>query len=262
MTSRRFAELRAPQVNELLSESSILIQPFGAIEQHGPHLPFNTDLVVAQAVGDAVVDAYGDDLDLWLLPALAYTKSNEHAWSPGSIWLGPETMLRVIDDIARSVAPLPSRKVVFLNGHGGNSSLLSVALREVRLHHGLMTFLMHPSVPPDQGGVSSEAEHGMGIHGGLGETSLMLHLRPDLVDMGVASRNIPGALKHNSHVGFGKPVPFGWLSNDFGPDGHIGDPTGATAERGRARFDAAVATLGEALREVVAFEFPLSGGGF
>lgn len=258
--SRRFSELRAPQVADVVTSNSILIQPFGAIEQHGPHLPFNTDLVVAEAVTKAVVERFGDELDLFMLEPFAYTKSNEHAWSPGSIWMSPSTMLSMIDDLARSVAPLPARKLVFINGHGGNSSLLSVALREVRLHHDLMTFLMHPSVPPDQGGPSTAEEHGMGIHGGLGETSMMLHLRPDLVDMGLAERNIPAALVGNEYVKFGGTVPFGWMSNDFGPDGHIGDPTLASAERGAMQFDAAVDNLGNSLREVSQFEYPMVGG--
>jgi len=150
---------------------------------------------------------------------------------------------------------------VFLNGHGGNSSLLSVALREVRLHHGLLTFLMHGSVPPDQGGPSTEEESGMGIHAGLEETSLMLHLRPDLVDMTAARRNVPGSLVANESVRFGGSVPFGWMSNDFGSDGHIGDPTGASPERGKQYFDAAVASLGASLEEVARFELPMEGDG-
>lgn len=257
--TRRFSELRAPQIAEVITPKSILIQPFGAIEQHGPHLPFNTDLVVADALSTAVVERYGNDLDLYLLEPIPYTKSNEHAWSPGSIWMNPSTLLAVIDDLARSLAQLPARKLVFINGHGGNSSLLSVALREVRLHHGLMTFLMHGSVPPDQGGPSTEEEHGMGIHAGLSETSLMLHLRPELVDMTSVRRNIPASLLGNEKVRFGGSVPFGWLSNDFGPHGHIGDPTLASAERGEQQFRAAVEDLGQALVEVARFEFPMEG---
>ena len=256
MSTRRLADLRAPQIEALLTSSSIVVQPVGAIEQHGPHLPFSTDYVIASEVADAVVDQFGDDHDLWLLPPLAYSKSNEHAWSTGSIWLGPETLLAVLNDLGRSLATLPCHKLVFLNGHGGNSSLLNVACRELRLHHGLETFLMHPSVPPDQGGVSTVEELGMGIHGGVGETSIMLHLRPDLVDMESASRNVPEWLADNDHVRFGGKVSFGWLSNDFGDSGHIGDPRAATAERGKRAFEGAVARLGEAFAEVAAFELP------
>ena len=79
MVSRRLADLRAPQLAEAIDSRSILVQPLGAIEQHGPHLPFSTDLVIAERVAEAAVDRVGDELDVWLLPPLAYTKSNEHA---------------------------------------------------------------------------------------------------------------------------------------------------------------------------------------
>jgi creatinine amidohydrolase len=252
---RRFAELRYPEVGERLGPGSVLVQPIGSVEQHGPHLPMVTDHLIASAAADAVVDGFGDELDLWLLPPLAYSKSNEHAWAPGSVWLGPTTLLAVLDDLGRSLAALPAPKLVFLNGHGGNSSLLNVACRELRLHHGLMSFLAHPSVPPDQGGASTVDELGMGIHAGLQETSLVLHLRPDLVERSEAVRNVPEWMAANRYVRFGGEVSFGWLANDFGPSGHIGDPTGATAELGKELFEAAVARLGEQFAEVRAFRF-------
>jgi creatinine amidohydrolase len=261
MPGRLVSELRAPELGERLSERSVLVQPVGSVEQHGPHLPFNTDLVIAEAVSSAVVERYGDDLDLWLLPPLAYSKSNEHAWAPGTVWLSATTLLAVLMDIGRSLRMLPARRLVFLNGHGGNSALLNVACRELRLAYGLMTFLAHPRMPPDQGGPPLAApdagERGLGIHGGAGETSLMLHLRPDLVAMDRAVRRVPDQLADNRHVRFGGPVSFGWLADDFGPDGHIGDPTGATAAQGQEAFEHAVAALGAAMAEVAAFDLPL-----
>ncbi|MGB0115019.1 MAG: creatininase family protein, partial [Ilumatobacteraceae bacterium] len=127
-----------------------------------------------------------------------------------------------------------------------------------RLAHGLMTFLAHPGVPPDQGGSSPADELGMGIHGGTDETSIMLHLAPHLVDMSTATRNVPAALADNRHVRFGGSVGFGWLSNDFGEDGHIGDPTAATAERGAEIVENAVQAFCEALAEIRSFELPMS----
>lgn len=252
---RRFADLRAPEVSERITERSIFVQPLGAIEQHGPHLPLSTDSVVATAVAEAAVEQFGDEVDAWLLPTLEYTKSNEHAWSPGTVWLSATTLLAVLDDLGRCLATTPARRLVFLNGHGGNSALAAVANREVRLAHGLMTFLAHPGMPADQGGDSPASELGMGVHGGTDETSLMLHLAPHLVRMDLAERRVPERLATNRHVRFGGRVSFGWLSNDFFPDGYIGDPTPATAERGAVLFEGAVHAFGEALREVAAFEF-------
>ena len=238
-----------------LTERSVIIQPLGAIEQHGPHLPLSTDSVVATAVAEAVVTEAGDELDLWLLPTLQFTKSNEHAWSPGTVWLSASTLLSVIDDVARCIATTPAERIVFLNGHGGNSALLNVALREVRLNHGLKTFLTHPGMPADQGGASPTDELGMGVHGGTDETSMMLHLAPHLVDMAVAERRVPEKLAENRQVRFGGRVSFGWLSDDFFPDGYIGDPTAASAERGKVLFEGAVHNVCDGLREVATFDF-------
>jgi creatinine amidohydrolase len=187
-----------------------------------------------------------------LLPALAYTKSNEHAWSPGTLWLSATTLLAVLDDIGRSLATSGVRRLAFLNGHGGNTALLGVALRELRVNHGLHTFLLHASLPasPD----AAEAELGLGIHAGLNETSAMLHLHPDLVDMSLARRSVPEHLASYTHVGFGKPVSFGWTSDDLSPDGVIGDPTGATPELGARLVDAAITRAAAALRECARFD--------
>jgi creatinine amidohydrolase len=257
---RHLADLTAPDVDRLLSADSILVQPLGAVEQHGPHLPLNTDLIVAQAVAEATVAAVGDEVDAWVLPPLAYTKSNEHAWSSGTIWLSATTLLAVLDDLGRCIAKTPARRLVFLNGHGGNSALLATANRELRLHHGLMTFTTHPGVPADQGGTSAEGEHGMGVHGGTDETSVMLHLAPHLCDMSKAERRIPEGLIGNRYVKFGGKVSFGWLSNDFFDDGYIGDPTTATPELGRQLFEGSVTAFSEALREIKTFNFGKPAG--
>jgi creatinine amidohydrolase len=213
-----------------------------------------TDLIAAQSLAERAVAQFGDELDLWLLPPLAYTKSNEHAWSAGTFWLSAATLTAVLADIGRCVAMTPARRLAFLNGHGGNSALLQVAARDIRLATGLRTFTLHPAAPADQGGASPADELGMGVHAGLEETSLMLHLRPDLVDMSQADRWVPEHLDRYRHVRFGGSVSFGWSSDDFGPAGVIGDARAATAERGAARAAAMVAYLGEALAEVARFD--------
>jgi creatinine amidohydrolase len=254
--ARHLADLRLSQLDSAVTAESVIVQPLGAIEQHGPHLPYSTDQVIADEVCRvAVAEAERAGHDVWLLPTLSYTKSNEHAWDAGTIWLSAETLMAVLRDLGRCVAAMPARRLLFVNAHGGNSALVNVALREIRLTTGLMTFQTHPGVPPDQGGVSAPHESGMGVHGGHDETSIMLHLRPELVDMSLASRNVPEWLADNRSVRFGGTTSFGWLSNDFGPDGHIGDPTQATAEHGRTLFDGSVAALVRTIDEVGRFSF-------
>lgn len=254
-SSRQLGDLRAPELPSALTRDSIIVLPLGAIEQHGPHLPLNTDFVVADAVANTAVSEFGEETQAWILPTLPFTKSNEHAWSGGTMWLSAQTMMSVLDDIARSVASTSARKILFVNGHGGNSALTAMMNREIRLKYGLQTFLAHPHMPADQGGSSGASELGMGVHGGMDETSVMLHLRPELVDMSLAVRRVPEKLAENDQVRFGGRVAFGWLSNDFFPEGHIGDPTGATAELGAQMVRSATASLGGALREISRFDF-------
>jgi len=254
----RLEQLTGPQAAAALGADATVLVPIGAVEQHGPHLPLSVDWIIADEVAKAVADQSGD-LPVWVLPTMPFSKSNEHAWSSGTIWLSQSTMISMLDDMGRCVAQAGAKRIVFLNGHGGNSTMLNVACRELRLAHGLLTFLVHPFVPPAYSppdpDAANSAELGMGIHGGLDETSVMLHLRPDQVDMSKAVRNVPDWMTERDHVKFGGSVQFGWLSNDFGHDGHIGDPTGATAERGAQLFDDSVAFIMDQLRDIVTFDF-------
>ncbi|MEM9200375.1 MAG: creatininase family protein [Actinomycetota bacterium] len=254
----RLHELSGPEIQEKLSSSSIVLVPIGAIEQHGPHLPMIVDYLIADEVAQAVVDRASDDLDVWMVPTLPFSKSDEHAWSPGTMWLSRDTSQRVLDDLAARVAEMGVQRLVFLNGHGGNSTMLNVACREARRRHGLLTFLVHPFAPPAYSPPSAvdTGELGMGIHGGYDETSVVMHLRPELVKLDRAVRNVPEWLADNEHVRFGGSTQFGWMSDDFGPHGHIGDPTGATAQAGERLFEQAVGHVLASLGEIATFDFP------
>ncbi|MCU1513706.1 MAG: creatinine amidohydrolase, partial [Microbacteriaceae bacterium] len=241
-------------IAEALTEDSILVLPTGAIEHHGPHLPLATDFLTAELVGRAVVEtAAAAGRDVWLMPGLAYTKSDEHHWAPGTVWLSWDTLMRTVIDIGRSVANTPAKTLVFYNGHGGNIALLQVALRELRRQFGLRTFLMGVGIPAGDG-INGPDERGFGIHGGHGETSLIMHLRPELVNLSLAKRWVPDHLADHELIKFnGGAISFGWLSNDFGASGVIGDPTGATAEWGSTLFDRAVKNGVAALDEIARF---------
>ncbi|WP_423917128.1 creatininase family protein [Frigoribacterium sp. 2-23] len=252
--SRDLIELSGPAAAAALTEDSILVLPTGAIEHHGPHLPLATDWLMADLIGRAVVEtAAAEGQDVWLLPSLAYTKSDEHHWAPGTLWLNADTLLQTVVDIGRSLQSTPARTLVFYNGHGGNIALLQVALRELRRRFGLRTFLMGTGMAAGDG-VNGPDEQGFGVHGGHSETSMILHLRPDLVDLSKAERWIPDHMAGLEHIRFnGGPVHFGWLSDDFGPAGVVGDASEANAAWGAELYETAVANGVAALAEIAAF---------
>lgn len=248
--SRRLDELAGPALASTLTADSIVVLPTGSIEHHGPHLPLATDLLMADLLAHSIVEAAaGTGIDAWLLPALSYAKSDEHAWAPGTFWIDAPTLLDTLVAIGRGVAATPARTLVFYNGHGGNVALLQVALRELRTRFGLRTFLLNVAIP------AGDTELGFGIHGGHGETSLLMHLRPDLVDLTDAVDATPAHLARYERIGFaGAPVQFGWTSDDFGTAGVIGDPTGANAAHGA---DLAVQLVAEgvaSLAEIATFQ--------
>jgi creatinine amidohydrolase len=252
-SSRLLGDLATPEVTSRVTTDSIIVLPVGALEAHGPHLPLSTDLdIAAHAVSELLATA-GEALDLWGLPPIGFSKSNEHAWAPGTVWLSATTMLAMFSDIGRSLALLPARKLLFVNAHGGNSALLQVICRDLRLAHGFQTFLAHPFTSTNEGN-----ELGMGIHGGHDETSMLLHIRPDLVDMAKAVRAVPEHLAQNQQVKWGGAVSFGWLSNDFEaapsagelPVGIIGDATRASAAHGEVLWAKVLNNLVQACREI------------
>ncbi len=249
--TRLLAELPGPRIRDL-DERSVLVLPTGSVENHGPHLPLCTDALIAEEVTRAAVSgAASDGLDVWQLPTLTVTKSDEHAWAPGTLWLSWQTLMSVVTDLGRSIAATPARTLVFCNGHGGNTALLQVALRELRTRFGLRTFLL-PAMTGDPEAFADEL--GLGIHGGAAETSLVMHLRADLVDLASAAPSVPAALAGYELIGFhSKPVSFGWTSDDFAESGVIGDPTLATAEHGRQVYELSVGQARQALHEIVRF---------
>ena len=254
MSTRELAELSGPALASTLTAESIVVLPTGAIEHHGPHLPLATDLIMADLLSSLVVDgAVETGLDVWRLQPLAYTKSDEHHWAPGTMWVSWETLMHTVIDIGRSVANTPAKTLVFYNGHGGNIALLQVALREIRKQFGLRTFLMGGVIPAGDG-VDGPDERGFGIHGGHGETSMIMALRPDLVDLSSTERWVPDQIADFDLVKFnGGAVQFGWLSNDFGPSGVIGDPTAASTEWGEELVARSVAHGVAALTEIARF---------
>jgi creatinine amidohydrolase/Fe(II)-dependent formamide hydrolase-like protein len=246
---RSVGGLTFPEVSQRLKETSILCLPLGAIEQHGPHLPLDTDVIVAEELTHRIVARWGDELDLWQLPTVSVSLSREHDWAPGTLSLSIQTFVALLRDLARDIVrALPARNLAIVNGHGGNRGILDNLIHELRGDFALNACVLHPF---DLSGV--EAERG-DVHGGKSETSVMLALDPqrvrrDLIPPG----GTPPAAEAIAALIFDRGTSFPWRTDDprLAVDGVIGAAQSATPELGQAIIDGVVARAGEVLRRLL-----------
>lgn len=267
MGCRKWGDLSTTDFAKLPKENTLAVLPIGSMEQHGPHLPVATDGLIVGAIVAGVMDEL-KDVDCVFLPTVWCSKSNEHVSYPGTIYLSRDTFCALIEDIAASVARSGFRKLVLANFHGGNTDIVSVLLRDIRQKTGLMTFAvdalkMHSSLPEEvqPWTVSPGAFE---IHGGHGETSVILGHYPELM----VGRNLKGlgsdmqrgktaaAFGHFDHlIPEGGPVTVGWLTTDLTEDGVVGNPSTANAEDGKRRLAAQVHLVCAVMKEIADFEF-------
>jgi creatinine amidohydrolase len=235
----------------------IAMLPVAAIEQHGPHLPVATDTTINEGNVRAMLAKLPKGLPVAVLPAQAVGKSNEHIHSPGTLTLSYETLARVIIEIGESVRRAGVRKLVLANSHGGNVAVLDVVARELRVRHGMLVVVASWSRLGQPQGLYSEWEQAYGIHGGDMETSVMLALTPDVVKMEKAHKfhSLQERLvQKHKHLRAHGTAPFGWIAQDLGPHGTVGDASIATAEKGKMTIDVVTDKMIELLQDVHAFD--------
>ncbi len=249
----RWADLSRADFAALDRAMTIIALAVGATEQHGPHLPVSVDTDLVEAVVDRALPLVEPGLSVLALPPLAYGKSNEHGAVPGTLTLSAETMMRLLADIGSSLARTGFQRLVLLNGHGGNSPVLDIVARDLRIEHGMQVATCHWYNFNDAGSVSSPAEQAFGIHAGLIETSAMLALKPDLVAMHRA-RDFPNAAsdwqQDYRHLGLsaGRARP-AWVIGDLNEDGACGDAASANRDTGERLLDTAARNFAAFLSE-------------
>jgi creatinine amidohydrolase len=256
---RRLAWQTTEEIASIDRDRAVVVQPIASVEQHGPHLPCYTDSMVAEALVARAVAVTPEDVPVWTLPIISYGKSNEHLGFPGTVALSAETLIAVCRDVGRSVARSGFRKLVFVNGHGGQPHLLEMVARDIRQETGLQVFPLFPyrlGIPV--GVVSSPQEAELGIHAGEYETSLVMAIDPTAVRMDrlePGSRRVGelyGGLRYLSLEG---ALPTAWLTQDIAPNGVIGDPSLASAERGEKALAFLAEGLAGCFGEISDFEF-------
>ena len=251
MASRLIGELTYQDVAKSLKATSILCLPLGSMEQHGPHLPLDTDLVIAEAFTQAIVAKHGDAFDLWQLPALPFGLSREHEWAAGTMSLSVGGMTALLRDLGREIArSLPSKNLVIVNGHGGNRGILDALAHELRGDFGLNLCALHTGAL-----MGPVAEQGVPeIHGGRDETSVMLAVAPHLVrGEKFGELKPPPDGKAVRAIILDPGVSWPWSSGDqrLSDQGMIGDLAGASAEHGHAIIARVVEAASSALKQLV-----------
>ncbi|MFW6773934.1 mycofactocin biosynthesis peptidyl-dipeptidase MftE [Nocardioides sp. CPCC 205120] len=192
---------------------ALLLVPVGSLEQHGPHLPLDTDAVIAVEVTGRVAAHLLEDGPVTVAPPILLGASGEHHGFAGTLSIGTDALAALLVELVRS-AELWTPRVVFVNAHGGNVFALERAVVQLRAEgHGTSW-------------VACATEE-LDLHAGRGETSIMLHLRPGMVTM--------------RHAAAGNTAPLAELLPTMvtggvravSSNGVLGDPTGASAEEGR-----------------------------
>jgi creatinine amidohydrolase len=241
-------------------ENAIAVLPVAAVEQHGPHLPAGTDLLIMEGCLARAVPLLPAEPLVLILPVQAIGKSDEHLSFPGTLTLSPETAIAAWTEIGESVARAGIGKLVIVSSHGGNSPVVDIVARRLRLAHRILVVQTSWARLGYPEGLFSEAERRHGIHAGEIETSLMLAFRPDLVRMEAARDFTPRTVAMAgafAHLAADRPAGFAWLAEDIHPAGAMGNAAAATAAKGEAAAAHGARAFAALIAEVARFElFP------
>ncbi len=256
----RFDQMRSPEIGDLAARGAVVLVPIGACEEHGRHLPVSTDTTIASRAALEAAERVSASLPIAVLPPVwfGYSVAMLKNW-PGTLTIRPTVLIEVLSDICRSLIDMGFRKILIVNGHGNNPGVLDVVARSIGDERKVFPGVVNVYDLWDKAWIR---EHRRSAEGGIGhaceaETSLLLHLDGDRVDMShadstdrmtsdLATCPVDGASARKKRM---------FLSTWFLEDslhGGAGDPTGATREFGEALHRMAVDGLVEAIRELSA----------
>jgi creatinine amidohydrolase len=241
-------------------QNIVIVQPLGAIEQHGLHLPLIVDAAIVTGVIGKALQALKPEIPAYALPTLTYGKSNEHWHFPGTITLTATTLLQTLMEVGESLYRAGFRKLVFLNGHGGQPQVVDIAARDLRQRFSDFQVFPHfvwNALPPSAFSPwLSPQELQEGIHAGDAETSLMLALLPDQVKLDRAVAEYPPALTAYPALSWEGACPIAWMTCDLSKTGTIGNPSTASVDKGQQMLEALATAWAQIIEQLYAFQFP------
>ena len=253
--SYKFGEQSWPQMQEYIERNSLLILPVGTTEEHGPHLPVDTDARIAEAYGIGLAEALLSEIPVLLMDTVRYGYSMQimRQW-PGTIILRTRVFMDMIFDICHSALDMGFTKLVILDCHGHHSGPLNTVSRELCDACGAAISVISPAVMSrDAFNKIRKSEQGGAIHACEWETSIILHVSPELVDMSQAAdkdimRYHSDFVAGDSFKGSQRVTWSTWYLQSS-ESGIYGDPTCASAETGKIVMDAAVSEGARFLKE-------------
>jgi creatinine amidohydrolase len=241
------------------AERTVALLPVAAIEQHGPHLPLSTDAVINEAVVRLALQRLPADSSVLVLPALTVGDSLEHTAFKGTLSVELHALLGLWLSIGHSVARAGVRKLVLFNSHGGQRAHVDQVALRLRAECGMLVVRAHSHLLGVPAGLFDADELAHGLHAGALETSLMLHLRPDLVrrdalaDFPSSGRALAAG---GGLLGLEEPVGLAWMMQDVNADGACGNAAAATAAQGQRLLDHMADRLVTLLGEVARHPLP------
>ena len=246
-----------PNVDKSSASGWIAVLPLAATEQHGPHLPFETDVLIGEAYLARVRETLPQDLPVTFLPIERIGISTEHIAYPGTQTLTTDVALKKWMALGDDIAQMGVRKLVIVTSHGGNSAAMALIAQDLRAKHEMLAVTTSWSRFGVPSGSFPADEVRYGIHGGAVETSIMLAAYPQHVEQDHIA-NFESAeiqmTKEFRWLSAGRPAPFAWATQDLNPQGAIGNATLATAEKGKALIEHGARAFIELLADVDKFD--------
>lgn len=257
MPPRDWTDICWPDMAAANPSRWIAVLPLAATEQHGPHLPVGTDVMIAQTYLDRVHELLPEDLPATFLPLQPIGISTEHVGYPGTLTLPAETALKSWMAVGTSVARAGVKKLVIVTSHGGNSAAMTLVAQDLRAGHGLLVVTTSWSRFGVPDGLFPEQELRHGIHGGAVETSIMLARYPQHVrQQAIADFQPASVAMENDYrwLAAQRPAPFAWQAQDLHPSGAAGDATLGAADKGERLLDHGARAFIELLEDVDKFD--------
>jgi creatinine amidohydrolase len=261
---RDWTEIRWPELAAGDPARWIAVLPLAATEQHGPHLPLGTDIMIAEAYLALVRELLPVSLPATFLPLQPVGISTEHSDFPGTLTLPTDVALKTWMALGDSVARAGVKKLVMVTSHGGNSAAMSLVAQDLRAQHGMLVVTTGWARLSAASTLFAAEEVSHGIHGGAVETSIMLARYPHTVRKEAIADFHPASIaieKDHRWLSTQRPAPFAWQTQDLHSSGAVGDATQASAEKGERLLDHGARAFCELLADIDNFDVNKLGAG-